>query len=112
MIVTRFKEAKPYKAANHNGCEAFRLQGMDISPVDKFWVGISHFALGGGAEWDATDADKVYVVLDGEITVETETESVVLGVNDSVFIGPNERRRVVNASGEPASWVVVIAPSK
>ncbi len=111
MIVTRFKEAQPYEAAKHNGCEAFRLQGLNVSPADKFWVGISHFEPGGGGEWDATDADKVYVVLDGEITVDTETESVVLGVNDSVFIGPNERRRFVNATNEPASWVVVIAPN-
>lgn len=112
MIVTRIDEAKPYDAANHNGCEAVRLQGLNVSPVDAFWVGISHFEPGGGAEWDATDTDKVYVVLDGELTVETETDSVVLGANDSVFIGPNERRRVVNASDKVASWVVVIAPKK
>jgi mannose-6-phosphate isomerase-like protein (cupin superfamily) len=110
VIVTRFGEAKPYDAVNHTGCEAVRLQGLNVSPVDAFWVGISHFEPGGGAEWDATDADKVYVVLDGELTVDTEDDSVVLSANDSVFIGPNERRRVANVSDKVASWVVVIAP--
>jgi mannose-6-phosphate isomerase-like protein (cupin superfamily) len=108
VFATRFKEAPPYAAANHNDCEAVRIQGMNVSPMDKFWTGISRFTPGAGAQWHAGDSDKVYVVLEGEISLEAETESVVNGVSDSAFIGSNERRRIVNASEEPASWVAVI----
>jgi mannose-6-phosphate isomerase-like protein (cupin superfamily) len=94
----------------HSGCSAFRLQGADISPVKAFWAGLSYFLPGGGADWDATPAEKVYIVLEGEITIETEGETAVLGVQDSVYLGANERRRIVNASNRPAAMVVVIAP--
>lgn len=112
MNVTRFADAKPYETVNHHGCEAVRLQGLDISAVSDFWLGVSTFEPGGGADWDATAAEKVYLVLSGEITVETESERVVLGPNDSVFIGPNERRRVVNETNAPVVWAVMIAPPK
>lgn len=111
MNVTRFTEAKGYVAANHHGCEAVRLQGVDVSPVTSFWLGVSNFAPGGGADWDTTNAEKVYLVLDGEVTVETEVESVTLHAKDSVFLAANERRRIVNESDTTAVMAVVIAPS-
>ncbi|HVB50297.1 MAG TPA: cupin domain-containing protein [Acidimicrobiales bacterium] len=111
MNVTRFSEAKPYEAANHHGCEARRLQGAEVSPVTSFWLGVSNFAPGGGAEWDATGAEKVYLVLEGEITVETEDETVTLRAKDSVFLAANERRRIINESDTTCVMAVVIAPS-
>lgn len=111
MNVTRFSEAKGYVAPNHNGCEAVRLQGVDVSPVTSFWLGVSNFAPGGGADWDTTSAEKVYLVLEGEVTVETEVESVTLYAKDSVFLAANERRRIVNESNTTAVMAVVIAPS-
>ncbi len=111
MHVTRGNEAKGYEAALHHGCAAFRLQGAEASPIPGFWVGLSHFLPDGGAEWDATNAHKVYVVLDGEITVENEHERVVLKPGDSVLLGAGERRRVVNETNEPASMLVIVAPA-
>jgi quercetin dioxygenase-like cupin family protein len=109
--VTRFSEAKGYEAANHHGCEAVRLQGAEVSPITSFWLGVSNFAPGGGADWDTTSAEKVYLVLEGEVTVETEVESVTLHAKDSVFLAANERRRIVNESNTNAVMAVVIAPS-
>jgi quercetin dioxygenase-like cupin family protein len=109
--VTRFSDANAYEAAFHHGCEAVRLQGADVSPVTSFWVGISNFEPGGGADWDTTSAEKVYVLLEGQITVETEHESITLHPKDSVFLAANERRRIVNESSETAVMAVVIAPS-
>ncbi len=110
MNVTRINSAESYVAVNHHGCEALRLQGADVSAVTSFWVGLSTFEPGGGADWDTTNAEKVYVVLEGEITVETESESVTLRARDSVFLAANERRRVINGSDGPAVMAVVIAP--
>jgi len=111
VIVTKSGEGKSYVAALHHGCEAVRVQGAEVSPVTSFWMGISNFAPGGGADWDATAAEKVYLVLEGEITVETEDESVTLRARDSVFLASNERRRLVNESDTTAVMAVVIAPS-
>ena len=111
MIVTLSGEGKSYEAAHHHGCEAVRVQGGEVSPVTSFWMGISNFEPGGGAEWDTTNAEKVYLVLEGEITVETEDESVTLRAKDSVFLAANERRRIINESDSTAVMAVVIAPS-
>jgi quercetin dioxygenase-like cupin family protein len=111
MQVTRYDEAKSYEAINHHGCQAVRLQGAEVSPVSSFWLGLSTFEPGGGAEWDTTPAEKVYLVLEGEITVESESQSVTLHPYDSVFLPANERRRVINNSSAPAVWAVMIAPS-
>jgi quercetin dioxygenase-like cupin family protein len=47
-------------------------------------------------------------VLDGEITVKSKTEEFVLRKWDSIFIGPNEPREVINKTNMPASMLVVI----
>jgi quercetin dioxygenase-like cupin family protein len=110
MNVTRFSEASQYEAAKHHGCLGVRLQGAEVSDVTSFWLGVSTFEPGGGAEWDTTPAEKVYLVLDGEVTVETEDQKVVLGPRDSVFLPANERRRLINDSGATAIMAVMIAP--
>jgi quercetin dioxygenase-like cupin family protein len=110
MITTRFSDAKGYETVNHHGCVGVRLQGSDVSPVSSFWLGVSTFEPGGGADWDTTAAEKVYLVLEGEVTVETESESVTLKARDSVFLPSNERRRVINESGAPSVMAVMIAP--
>jgi quercetin dioxygenase-like cupin family protein len=111
MKVTRFSEAKNYEAPKHHGCEAVRLQGAEVSPVTSFWLGISTFEPGGGAEWDATNAEKLYLVLEGEMTVETEDETVTLHERDSVFLPANLNRRIINEGSVPSMMAVMIAPS-
>ena len=110
MIVTRFQEASEYEAPKHHGCVGVRLQGAEVSDVTSFWLGVSTFEPGGGAEWDTTPAEKVYLVLEGEITIETDDQRVVLGPKDTVFLPSNERRRVINESGATSLMAVMIAP--
>ena len=73
-------------------------------------MGLSHFLPCGGAKWAYEDSplEKIYFVLEGEITVKTKTEEIVLRKWDSLFIGPNEGREVVNHTNLPASMLVVI----
>ncbi len=101
-------QVKPYEAAGHFKMVALRLSGKEETGAEKFWVGMSHFLPGGGAEFGATPAEKYYFVLDGEITVKTKKEEITLGRWDSVYIGPNEGREIINKSNKPVSMLVVI----
>jgi len=101
-------DVKPYEAPKHFAMTALRLHGKEETGSQNFWVGLSHFLPGGGAEFDASPVEKVYFVLEGEITVKTEENSVVLGQWDSVYIAAGEGREIVNATNRPASMIVVI----
>ena len=53
MRVNRIVDARPYEAPKHFDMRGLRLQGFDASPAEGFWIGLSHFLPGGGAESDA-----------------------------------------------------------
>jgi quercetin dioxygenase-like cupin family protein len=108
MEVTRIGEAKPYEAPKHFDMVGLRLQGFDASPTDGFWVGLSHFLPGGGAESDATPLEKVYVVVDGTVTISTDDGDTELGPLDSCHLAAGERRSIVNSTNRPASMMVVM----
>ena len=108
MKVMRLNDAKEYQAAKHFKMAAMRLQGKEETGVQKFWVGLSHFLPGGGAEFDATVTEKVYIVLSGQVTVKTEKEEVTLNPLDSVYLAPNEGRSVINPGKVPSSMLVII----
>jgi len=109
MECTRFDQARPYIAPRHNGCVSYRLQGLEATATKSFWVGMSHFLPGGGAEMDASPFEKAYVVTEGEITVIVGDERQVLRKYDSCIIPANEARQVINESHLPASMVVVLS---
>jgi quercetin dioxygenase-like cupin family protein len=108
MKVVPLTDAQPYTAPKHFDMRSLRLQGFDASEAKNFWVGLSHFLPGGGAERDATPLEKVYVVLSGQVTVKTDSEEVTLGPLDSCHLAPNEARAIVNKSNVPASMIVVM----
>ena len=108
MKVTRFDDARPYEAPKHFDMRGLRLQGFDASPSEGFWVGLSNFLPGGGAESDATPLEKIYVVVDGEVTVETDDATAHLGQYDSCWLAPGERRSIVNRTNRPALMLVVM----
>lgn len=74
-------------------------------------MGLSYFLPDGGAEWAYEDSptEKVYLVLDGEITVKTKTEEVTLGPMDSLYLAPNEGREIINKSNKTVSMLVVVS---
>jgi quercetin dioxygenase-like cupin family protein len=108
MHVTRIEAARPYQAPRHLDMRALRLQGFDASPSESFWVGLSHFLPGGGAEPEASPLEKVYVVLEGAITVITDDGEQELGPLDSCHIAAGERRSIENRTNRPASMLVVM----
>ena len=108
MQVTRITDAGPYDAPKHHGGHMLRLQGWNASDSKNYWVGLSHFLPGGGADHDATPLEKVYVVISGEVTVKTDEDEVTLGPLDSCYLAPNEGRSVTNKTNVPASMLVVM----
>ena len=103
-------EVKPYAAPGHFGMVAMRLSGKEETGAEKFWVGLSHFLPGGGAEYAYEDSptEKFYFVLEGEITIKSKTEELTLGRMDGVYLAPNEGREIINKTNLPVSMLVVI----
>jgi glyoxylate utilization-related uncharacterized protein len=108
MQVTRIGDAASYDAPKHFDMRGLRLQGHDASDASAFWVGLSHFLPGGGAERSAGAVERIYVVVDGHVTVTTDDEEVVLGPYDSCWLAPGEARAIVNHTNLPATTVVVM----
>jgi len=110
MKKVEFKDVKSYKAPKHFDCVSLRVQGKDETGISKFWMGVTHFLPGGGAEYDYTDSptEKVYFVLEGEITVKSDTETFKLKKYDSLYIPPFEGRTIINETNEPCTMLVAI----
>jgi quercetin dioxygenase-like cupin family protein len=108
MKVNRIEDVKPYEAPKHFDMRGLRLQGLDASPSSEFWVGLSQFLPGGGAESDTTPLEKVYVVVDGTVRIETDEGQVDLRPLDSIWLAAGERRSIVNPTNRVASMLVVM----
>jgi mannose-6-phosphate isomerase-like protein (cupin superfamily) len=112
MIAKKFSELKPYDASNHRGCHPLRVFGAEAGGTTGLIVGISHFLPGGGAGPDASPPEKVYFVLEGELTVIVNGKETLLTKHDSCMIGPNENREIINRGNEVCTILVAIAAPK
>lgn len=108
MHVKRFQDAQPYEAPKHFGCHGLRLQGFEEGGPTNQWIGFSQFLPDGGAGPDATPFEKVYVVLEGEMTVIVDGEETVLRKHDSCTIPAHEIRKIENRSNDVCKMLVVI----
>jgi quercetin dioxygenase-like cupin family protein len=108
MLVKRFADAQKYDAPNHRGVVGLRLQGFEPGGPQNQWVGFSQFLPSGGAGPDATPFEKIYVVLEGEMTVIIDGVETVLGAMDSCTIPPGEVREIINRSNHICKMLVVI----
>lgn len=108
MHVKRFEDALSYEAPNHRGVVGLRLQGFEDGGPENQWVGLSQFLPGGGAGPDSTPFEKVYVVLEGEMTVRIGETETVLKKYDSCTIAPDEVRTIENRSNHVCAVLVVI----
>ena len=101
--------APPYEAPLHYGVAARRLQGLEASDTEVFWIGLSVYEPGGRADESPTREETVYVVLDGSLTVTTEGQDYVLGQHDSLHLPKGTVRNVVNHTDSPTTMLVAIA---
>jgi len=113
MHVTRYSEANTYDAKGHFNMAAFQLQGGAANETGQLSCGFSQFLPGGRAERSESAAEKIYVVVSGEITVITDDGEVTLGPMDSCYLAPNEARAIINRSNEVAHMIVALcAPAR
>jgi mannose-6-phosphate isomerase-like protein (cupin superfamily) len=106
-----FSDAMSYQAAaSHHGMVAFRLQGGEASGAETMVVGLSQFLPGGGAERSSSTVERIYIVVDGVMTVSTDNSKVDLGRFDSCVIPAGEMRTLVNNGKYPASMLVLMPP--
>ena len=111
MVKRTVEELKTYEAAGHFGCVAMRIHGKEETGAEKFWVGVSTFLPGGGAEWAYEDnpLEKVYYVLEGEMTVTDKSgKKYVIHKDEAISFPPNEGRGLMNESNLPARMLVII----
>ncbi len=111
MQVTRYSEARPYDAPEHYDMHCLRLQGKEATTTDTIWVGLSHLLPGGRTSLKDAAVEKIYVVVAGEVTVETPTQAVVLGFLDSCRLAPGEARALINRTNAPASILLAMPNS-
>ena len=107
--ITRVKDAPSYSPPGHDGVAAYRLQGHEAGPTERFWVGLSVFAPGSAVSTAPTAEETVYVVLEGELTLEADSLVTVLRRHDSARLAKGTARSVRNRGAEPATLLVTIA---
>jgi mannose-6-phosphate isomerase-like protein (cupin superfamily) len=112
MIVRKLSEAKPYEAPNHRDYKSLRLFGAEMGGSQSLIFGISHFLPGGGAGPDASPPEKIYFILDGELTIIVDGKETVATRGDTCYIGPNETREIINRSNQVCTIAVAVAPVK
>ena len=110
MKKVQLEQVKSYAAPGHFGMVAMKLSGKEETGAEKFWVGLSHFLPGGGAEYAYEDSptEKFYFVLEGEITVKTKKEEITLSPMDGVYLPPNEGREILNKTNKPVTMLVAV----
>lgn len=108
MNITRYASAPRYYPPNHKGMACLRLQGHEAGPSSDLWLGLSHLLPAGCTTLDASAVEKMYVVLDGEVTIRNGEAECVLQRLDSVRLAPGEKRQLINNSNRPASILLAM----
>ena len=110
MVKRTVADLKPYNAPGHFNMVAMRIHGKEETGAEKFWIGVSTFLPGGGAAWDeSSPQEKVYYILEGEMTVtDKDGKKYVLHKDESISFPPNEGRGLMNESNLPARMLVII----
>ncbi|MDQ2850561.1 MAG: cupin domain-containing protein [Actinomycetota bacterium] len=111
MRITRLAQAQPFQPLGHAGVGPVRLQGGDDTPTDKVSVVLSHYLPGAGADAAPQEAETIYVVVAGELVMQSEGTEATLGPYDSVHFTVGTVRTVANRTHLPASMLVIRATS-
>lgn len=108
MHIVRTRNAPSYEAPGHNMMRMVRLQGKEAGPSDTVWLGVSVIEPGGGTTLEISDVEKIYVTLEGVVTVSNGQEEAHLGPRDSCRIAPGEPRQLSNRGAVPAAVLLVM----
>jgi len=112
MHVVTFDQAPLYEAPGHHDMVMRRIQGREAGPSDTVWLGVSVIGPGGGTSSSASDVEKFYLVLEGELEVlacsSTGERKALLRSHDSCRIAPGESRELRNPSDRPCTVLLVM----
>jgi quercetin dioxygenase-like cupin family protein len=108
MHVTRLNDAPAYHPPEHHDMRCLYLQGKEAGPADTLWIGMSQILPGGQTSLSASPMEKFYLVIEGELTVETPEGEVVLYPLDSCRIAPGEARALKNKTNRPVIAVLTM----
>lgn len=108
MNVTRFSAAPDYFPPDHFDMRCVRLQGKEAGPSASMIMGCSIIEPGGHIPLSGSPLEKLYLVIEGEVTLSTTTETAVLRRFDSCRIAPDEAREIRNASDKVAMIVLAM----
>jgi quercetin dioxygenase-like cupin family protein len=108
MQITRIASAPRYTAPEHFDMACLRLQGREATSTEAMWVGMSHLLPGGHTSLKGSPQEKIDVVLEGQVTIRTETEEATLDPLDSVVIARGEARALENRTNRPATILLLM----
>ena len=106
MRTIKASDGTPYDAPRHSNVVAVKKVTPEVSR--RTTVSLSTFQPDGGAEMSSSDAERVYYVVSGSITVRGKAEEHQLSPGDLVYIAPGEQRSISVNGGTPASTLVVV----
>lgn len=108
MQISRLVDAPQFQANNHWDMRSLRIQeGGSHSGPGNCNISLSYFLPGGGAGPDSSPTEKIYVVLDGQMSIQCGDFSGTMTVMDSCVVPPNSERTFVN-SGVTVARVLVV----
>lgn len=107
MKVVRLADAFEYPVTGHFDMRALRLHNKETSNTVDYTLGLSHFLPGGGTEYVETGVELIYFILEGEMTVRTKDETIVLKKYDSIHFNVGDGKEIRNETNLPASMLVI-----
>ena len=99
-----------YEAPGHNECVPTRLHDPNDVDGGKMIMGITYFVPGGGCEYGANPQESIYYILEGEMTLKTETEETVLHAGDSFHCCGGTKKSVANTGDTVTQMLVCLLP--
>ena len=88
-----------------------KLQKLNVFETPRFFLDVYCLKTGQSQKPHRHEAaDKVYAVLDGEVVVQVDAETVTIGKGQAVLAPAGQEHAVENRAAEPAAVLVFMAP--
>ncbi|WED23361.1 cupin domain-containing protein [Vibrio sp. JC009] len=103
-------DAKQYSPPGHFKMTAAGLHNEAVGRSKAFGIGISVFEPGGGAESNSEGPERVYFVLEGQLTITTPDGDIVLNQFESIYRPAGAECGIINKSDKLVKMLVVGPP--
>lgn len=107
MITAKLENAKGKTPPNHFDMRTFSLFEKDFDSEDNLVMSISHYLPGGGAEIGLQPIEIIFYVLDGELTIITDSGDIALLKGEAIHISRGENKGIKNNTNYPATMLLV-----